>query len=191
MGEQIVGRAPSRGRQVGMDMVRSLGLVAIALLVWMYFSHPRSTDPIREVQWAPVAQSAAAAAPYEVLAPPVTFAWPATSARVEPQADGTVAWRVGFYTPQEEYAAVLQRGQFPAQASRAQQDWIEAETRKGVAGETVIIGGREWTRMEGDPTPDERRSLVLIEDGTATVVTGSASWTELETLAVTLAPVEG
>ncbi len=43
--------------------------------------------------------------------------------------------------------------------------------------------------MEGDPTPDERRSLVLIEDGTATVVTGSAEWDELETLAGTLAPV--
>jgi hypothetical protein len=189
MGEQIVGRAPSRGRQVGMDMVRSLGLVAIALLVWMYFSHPRATDPIREVQWAPVVQSAATAAPYEVLAPPVTFPWPATSARVEPQVDGTVAWRAGFYTPQEEYAAVLQRGQFPAQASRAQQDWIEAETRKGVAGETVIIGGREWTRMEGDPAPDDRRSLVLLQDGTATVVTGSAPWAELETLAGTLGPV--
>ena len=69
--------------------------------------------------------------------------------------------------------------------------WIEAETRNGVPGGTVTIGGREWTRMEGDPTPDERRSLVLVEDGTATVVTGSAEWAELEALAATLAPVEG
>jgi hypothetical protein len=190
MGEQIVGRAPSRGRQVGMDMVRSLGLVAIVLGVWMYFSHPRSSEAIREVEWAPVAQSAATAASYEVLAPPVTFPWPATSARVEPQADGTVGWRVGFYTPGEEYAAVLQRGQFPKQAVAAQTDWIESETRDGVAGGSVTIGGREWTRMEGDPTPDDRRSLVLVEDGTATVVTGSAEWAELETLAGTLAPVE-
>ena len=86
----------------------------------------------------------------------------------------------------KEYAAILQRGQFPEQAVAAQQDWIESETRNGVAGGTVTIGGREWTRMEGDPTPDERRSLVLVEDGTATVVTGSASWAELETLAGTL-----
>jgi Protein of unknown function (DUF4245) len=191
MGEQIVGRAPSRGRQLGTDMIRSLGLVAIVLLIWMYFAHPLSSDAVREVQWAPVAQSAAAAAPYEVLAPPVTFPWPATSARVEPQADGTLGWRAGFYTPDKEYAAVLQRGEFPEQAVKAQQDWIESETRNGVAGETVTIGGRQWTRMEGDPTPDERRSLVLIEDGTATVVTGSAPWVELETLAGTLAPVEG
>ena len=191
MGEQTVGRAPSRSRGVGTDMIRSLGLVAIALLVWMYFSHPRSDDTLREVDWAPVAQSAASAATYEVLAPPVTFPWPATSARLEPQSDGTVAWRAGFYTPEQEYAAILQRGQFPQQAAAAQQEWVESETRNGVAGESVTIGGREWTRMEGDPTPDERRSLVLVKDGTATVITGSAEWSELETLAGTLTPVEG
>ncbi len=174
-----------------MDMIRSLGLVAIVLLIWLYFSHPRSSDAIREVEWAPVAVAAAGVASYEVLAPPATFPWPATSARVEPQPDGTLAWRAGFYTPDEEYAAVLQRGVFPEQAAAAQQEWIEAETRNGVAGGTVTIDGREWTRMEGDPTPDERRSLVLVEDGTATVVTGSAEWAELEALAATLAPVEG
>ena len=191
MGEQIVGRAPARSRGVGTDMLRSLGLVAIALLLWMYFSHPRTDDAIREVQWAPVAASAATAASYAVLAPPVTFPWPATSARLETQSDGTVAWRAGFLTPAEEYAAILQRGQFPEQAAAAQQDWIEAETRNGVAQGTVTIGGREWTRLVGDPTPDERRSLVLVEEGTATVITGSAAWSELETLAGTLAPVEG
>ena len=173
-----------------MDMVRSLGLVAIGLVVWLYFSHPQTPDAIREVPWAPVAQSAATSAPYEVLAPPATFAWPATSARVEPQPDGTTAWRVGFYTPDEEYAAVLQRGEFPEQAQGARQDWIDEQTRNGVAGETVTISGRDWVRLEGDPTPDERRSLVLVEGGTATVVTGSASWAELETLAATLDQVE-
>ena len=95
-----------------------------------------------------------------------TFPWPATSARVEPQSDGTLAWRAGFFTPEKEYAAVLQRGGSPTQAGKSQQEWIEAETRNGVAGGTVTIGGREWTRMEGDPTPDDRRSLVLVEDGT-------------------------
>jgi hypothetical protein len=191
MEEQVVGRAPTRGRQLGTDMLRSMGLVAIVLLIWMYFAHPRSSDAIREVEWVPVAESAARTASYEVLAPPVTFPWPATSARVEPQADGTLGWRAGFYTPDEEYAAVLQRGDFPKQALAAQQEWIESETRNGVAGGTVAVGGREWMRMEGDPTPDDRRSLVLIEGGTATVVTGSASWAELETLAGTLSPVAG
>ena len=189
MGEQVVGRAPARSRGVAMDMVRSLGLVSIGLLVWMYFAHPGAVDPIHEVAWAPVAQAAAAAATYEVLAPPAAFPWPATSARVEPAADGTLAWRAGFYTPEEAYAAVLQRGEFPDQAQKAQQDWVEEQTRNGVADGTVTIAGRQWVRMEGDPVPDDRRSLVLIDDGTATVVTGSAAWSELETLAGVLSPV--
>ena len=58
-----------------------------------------------------------------------------------------------------------------------------------MADGTVTIAGRQWVRMEGDPVPDDRRSLVLIDDGTATVVTGSAAWSELETLAGVLSPV--
>lgn len=170
-------------------MVRSLGLVALLLVVWMWFVHPRTPDPVREVDWWPVAQSAAAAAPYPVLAPPASFAWTATSARVEPQPDGTTVWRVGYYTPTEQYAALLQRGTFPEQAQGSIDDWVATETREGVAGATVTIEGREWVRLEGDPVPDERRSLVTVDAGTATIVTGSAPWAELEELATSLQPV--
>ena len=172
-------------------MVRSLGLVAALLLVWMWFSHPRTPDPVRAVEWWPVAQSASAAAPYEVLAPPESFPWTATSARIESQPDGTTVWRVGYYTPAEDYAGLLQRGVFPEQAEGAIEDWVEAETRDGVAGEMVRIGDAEWVRMEGEPTPDERRSLVSVAGGTVTIVTGSAQWAELEELARALEPVPG
>lgn len=174
-----------------MDMIRSLGLVALALLVWLFFAHPQTPAEVREVEWAPVAQSAAARAPYEVLAPPEAFTWPATSARLEPQDDGTIAWQVGFYTPQEAYAAIMQRGRFPDQAAQAQQAWIDERTRGGVAGETVDLGGRQWTRMVGDPVPDDRRSLVMAQDGKVTIVTGSASWPELESLAGELDVIDG
>ena len=172
-----------------MDMIRSMGLVALVLGAWMWFSHPRTPEAIKQVDWWPVAQAAADAAPYEVVAPPESFAWPATSARVEPQPDGTVVWRVGYYSQAEDYAGLLQRGVFPEQAQGSIEDWIAAETREGVAGQTVTIDGREWVRMEGDPTPDERRSLVAVQDGTVTVVTGSAQWAELEQLAAALQPV--
>lgn len=175
-----------------MDMIRSLGLVALVLGAWMWFSHPRTPeDLVKEVAWWPTAQSAAVAAPYEVIAPPESFAWSATSARVEPQPDGTLIWRAGFYTPAEAYAAVLQRGAFPQQAQGSIDDWLAQETRNGVSEGTVTIGAREWTRLQGDPTPDERRSLVSAEDGVVTVVTGSAQWPELEALAAALAPVAG
>lgn len=172
-----------------MDMVRSLGLVAAVLVVWMWLVHPRTPEAINEVDWWPVAQSAAVSADYDVLGPPESLPWPATSARIEPQPDGTLVWRVGYYTPTEEYAALLQRGVFPEQAEGAVQQWVAAETRDGVAGEVVTLGGRQWVRLVGDPTPDERRSLVAVEAGTVTVVTGSAPWAELEELAGGLRPV--
>lgn len=189
MSGQQTGRVPSRGRQTGRDMVVSLGLVGAVLGVWLWFSHPRTPDAVKEVDWWPAAQSAASAAPYEVLAPSQALPWSATSARAEPQPDGTLVWRVGFLTPAGDYAAVLQRGVFPEQAVGSVKDWVSAETRDGAGGEEVVIAGRTWTRTVGDPQPDERRSLVASQAGTVTVVTGSASWDELEALAAGLEPV--
>lgn len=188
MGDQIVGRLPTRGRQAGWDMVRSLGLVAVVLLLVLGFGHPRTPDPIKPVAWQPVAQSAAAVAAMEVVAPPPSFNWVATSARVESQPDGTVIWRCGFLTPSGEYAGLLQRGEFPEQAAQARSDWVHAETRNGVAQGAVTIGGREWVRMVGDPSPDDRRSLVHEQGGTSTLVTGTGTWSELEQLAAALQP---
>lgn len=172
-----------------MDMVRSLGLVALVLLGVLWLVHPRTPEAVREVDWPPVAQGAASHARYVVLAPPAGLAWSATSARVEPQSDGTLVWRVGFVTPGGDYAALLQRGEYPEQAAAAQQEWVQSETRNGEPVGEVTLGGVSWVRLEGDPTPDDRRSLVLTEDGTTTVVTGSAEWSELEQLAASLQPV--
>ena len=174
-----------------MDMIRSMGLVAVVLGIWLWFAHPRTPDAIHTVAWYPTAQSATQVTSYQVLAPPESFGWPATSARVEPQPDGTIVWRAGFYTPDEAYAGLLQRGVFPAQAQGSIDDWIAEETRNGVSAGSVTLDDREWQRLEGDPTPDEKRSLVSVDDGTVTVVTGSAEWPELERLAGSLEPVAG
>lgn len=191
MGDEVMSRMPARGRHAAWDMARSLGLVAAVLAVVLAIGHPRTPDPVRPIAWQPVAQGAAAVAAMEVLAPPPSFSWVATSARVEPQPDGTVVWRCGFLTPSGAYAGLLQRGAFPDQAAQAQREWVQAETRRGVAQGVVSIGGRDWVRMVGDPSPDERRSLVNEQDGTSTLVTGSATWAELEELAGALSPAAG
>ena len=188
---QPVAGGRSRARQVGMDMIRSMGLVAVVLGLWLWFSHPRTPDAIRTVEWYPTAQSASKVSSYQVLAPPESFGWPATSARVEPLADGTIVWRAGFYTPGEEYAGLLQRGVFPEQAQGSLDEWVAEETRDGEEAGTVSIDGRDWTRLEGDPTPVERRSLVSVAEGTVSVVTCSAPWSEIEQLAGSLEPVTG
>lgn len=172
-------------------MLISMGVVALALAFWMFFAHPRTPDPVKPVDWYPVATQAAIGNPYPLEAPTSAFPWTATSARLEPQPDGTATWQLGFYTPEKDYAAVQQRGVFPAQAQGSVDEFITAQTRNGVEQGSVEIDGRTWIRMEGDPTPDEKRSLVLVADGTVTIVTGSAQWAELEQLAAALQPVGG
>lgn len=183
------GERPKPPRLIGRDMLLSMGLVTLVLLGWLLFVKPPTPDAVRTVPWQPVASAAADTAAYPVLAPPSSWDWRATSARIEPQPDGTIAWRVGYLTPDGDYAALLQRGVFPAQAAAAAADWVETETRRGEAEGTVEIAGRTWTRMEGEPVPDERRSLVLSEGGTITVITGSAQWADLEKLAAALGPL--
>ena len=177
-------------RLIGRDMLLSMGLVTLVLLGWLFFVRPPTPDAVRTVPWQPVAAAAADTAAYEVLAPPSSWDWRATSARIEPQPDGTIAWRVGFLTPSGDYVALLQRGVFPAQAAASATDWLESETRQGETEGTVEIAGRTWTRMLGEPVPDERRSLVLRDDGTLTVITGSAPWADLDKLAAVVVPLE-
>jgi hypothetical protein len=189
MGDEGGRVASTRGRQVGRDMVISMAVVGLAIGVWMFFVHPRTPDPVKAVDWSAVATQAALGNPYPLLAPAASFPWTATSAWVQPEPDGTVIWQLGFYTPAQDYAAVVQRGVFPEQAQGSVEEWIAAQTRNGEERGSVDIGGGTWTRLEGDPTPDDKRSLVSEADGTVTIVTGSAQWAELEQLAAALQPV--
>jgi hypothetical protein len=182
-------RPGGRGMQAGRDMLLSLGLVGAALVIWMLLAHPRTPAGVLEVDWIEVAQAAAESAEFEVLAPAVALGWPATSARVEAQPDGTQVWRAGFLTEEGKYAALLQRGVFPEQAAASKQLWIADETRRGRDAGSVLIAGQRWTQLEGESVPDERRSLLREADGTVTLVTGSASWGELEHLAEGLRPL--
>ncbi len=188
MGEQVVGRLPARPRHPGLDMVRSLGLVAVVLVLWLVVSHPRT--PAREpVPWQAVAASAAASARFEVIAPSTAFTWTATVAWVEGKPDGTFEWRAGFLDHEGAFASLAQRGAFPDQAHQAAADWLRQVTRNGKGDQAVTVADRTWVRMTGDTAPDERRSLVLRDAGTLTVLTGTASWDSLAELAATLHPV--
>lgn len=180
---------PQKGLQVGRDMIISLGLVSLALFLWMLFANPRTPQGVRSVDWFAVATGAAESLDYEVLAPSSTFPWTATSARIEEQPDGTAVWRAGFLTGDGKYVALLQRGVFSGNGARVSAKWVADETRSGRSVGEVRINNAPWQRLEGDPVPDDRRSLVLERDGVLTVVTGTASWDDLQKLAGVLRPV--
>ncbi|WP_165865574.1 DUF4245 domain-containing protein [Vallicoccus soli] len=186
-GGATAARAPQRrvrgGGTVG-DMVRSLALILGIVAVVLVLVPRPSGETVRTVDWRPVAQQAAGSATYDVLVPAgLPEDWRSTSARVDraPGEGGSVAWTIGFVTPEDDYAAT---GQSDGDAAV----FVEDLTKQGAATGTVEVGGATWERRERDLAGEPRRSLVRELDGSTVLVTGTASWAELEVLAGSLRP---
>lgn len=122
-------------------------------------------------------------APYAVQAPEgLPPQWYPTSSRLTGKASGPVAWHLGFYTPQKEYAALEESNERPDGAG----DFVDRMTSQGHPDGTAQIAGATWERAF---RPDKKqRSLVRRLPGLTLVVTGTASYEELAVLAGSLRP---
>jgi uncharacterized protein DUF4245 len=166
----------TRGRETVRDMVLSLavvlGVVAVVLLVGM---GDEPTGPaVREVGYTAQLARAREVASYDVLAPVgLGSGWKATSVRGL-TSDGAVTWHLGFVTPAGHYAAV-------EQSAGQVQPFLDEHAEGATSAGRVRMGAARWQRLEGGRP--ERRALVLRGDGVTTMVAGSATWSELTTLA--------
>jgi hypothetical protein len=168
----------NRGRKTVADMVRSLALVLVLVGVIIAFNLAKQPDTVvQTVDYPAALAEARSVATYDVLGPdPVPAGWRVTSARTD--RSGGVGWHVGLVTSTEEYAAVEQSDG----DRRALLDSVAGGARP--AG-TVEVAGETWRRLDGgDP---EEHALVRTADGVTTVVAGSAPWSQLRTLAESLA----
>ncbi len=116
-------------------------------------------------------------APYQILAPEgLSERWRATSARYEPDPGGTT-WHLGFVTPQDAYAGL-------EQSDGRRTAFVDEMTNQGAPEGTTQIDGVTWERRL---RPSRlQRSLVLEQGDVTTIVTGTASWDELQELASSL-----
>jgi hypothetical protein len=88
-------------------------------------------------------------------------------------------WHVGYQTPSQQYAAVQQGKDAPA-------EWVRAQVNRAATAGTERVGGVEWTRyVRADKT---QNSLVRVHGDVTTVVTGTAGFEELARLASSLRP---
>jgi len=88
-----------------------------------------------------------------------------------------VTWHLGLVTPAEHYAAVEQSdGPMTAFVD----SFVAGATKSGF----VTISGARWQRLDGGQPED--RALVLRGKGVTTMVTGGATFGELQTLASAL-----
>lgn len=140
----------------------------------------RSTSP--RVDYTPDARTLQEVADYTVYVPgELPDGWVPTSSRIDAEEDEEepVTWTVGFATPEDLHARFSMSDADPER-------FIAETTEQGAPDGESGIGGEAWKRYTDREEP--QRSLVRREDGVTLVVTGSAGYAELETLAGSLEP---
>ncbi|GGW37019.1 DUF4245 domain-containing protein [Streptomyces caelestis] len=167
--------AGTNGKQkTARDMILSMGvIVLVAGVMYLFIPHDDSAPDIKRVDYRVELLTARRAASYPVAAPQgLPDTWKATSVRF--QGDEFDAWHLGFHDPEGEYVAVEQSTQRrPVFVDEATQGARET-------GKREKIDGRTWTRYEGG-----RYDALVLEGtkGSTTVVTGTASFTQLTKMA--------
>jgi len=163
------------------DIARSLAVVLAVVAVVVLLTPRPDPGKVRVVDWADTYRQAMASARYDVVAPRgLPSGWRATSARVDAApGDGSAAWTVTFVTPADDYAAL-------AQSDGDTASYVADMTKQGAADGSVRVGGQAWERRFRQLGREERRSLVRPAGRSVVLVTGTASWGELERLAGSL-----
>ena len=84
-------------------------------------------------------------------------------------------WHVGYLVDGSEYLQL-------AQSATVEAGFVPEQTAGGGPQGEVSLGGVRWLRVESE----ERRSLVCIEDGVTTVVSGTLPWSGIEAAATSV-----
>ena len=166
------------------DLIRSLVVIIVPLLlITAFFTRNPSDQPVKEVDWRPVATLARAQSPYPVLAPvnlppgwrSVQATWVRTG---EPYLNGEASprnlWKLGFLTTDDVFVGLSQGDLQPV-------SFIEDETRKGEADGRSVVGDQTWERRV---SPDGRtRSLVESTPEVTTIVSADLPYEALDAYA--------
>ncbi len=164
-------------------MVRSL-LIIVALVAVVVFAVPRPQGRIEQPVDVAEAVSQARAGALAVAAPTVPEGWTPNIATFGPDPqEGLPTLSLGYVQPAGTYVGVrATRGATPS--------WTTTVTGRGEVppdGATVEVDGDLWQRFVGTENA-ERTSLLLEQDGTTYVVTGTAPVEDLTDVAAQIVP---
>lgn len=160
------------------NMARSMIVIlAITLVVFLVVGRTSSVTPADvDVPAAAQANAAQAKQPF-AYATDLPDGWTGTSARYVRSKGDVLMWNAGWTTPDGQYVSVQQVVDAP-------QDWVDTQTNNGArVGTWTDEDGTEWLRREREGKV--QRSLVDDPEGEGeltTLVTGTGSWEQLQTL---------
>ncbi|MFI6508582.1 MULTISPECIES: DUF4245 domain-containing protein [Streptosporangium] len=155
-------------------MAVCLAAVGLFLLIT-----PQSrTERIPKVDYSLALADLRRTAPFQVWAPgQVAPGWVPNSSR-RTNDGGWTTWRLGFATAERRHAMLAQSDEKPAA------EFANRLANTSTATGTVQIGGVTWEQRVREDK--DQRSLVRLLPDVTVVVTGTASWQELSTLAGSL-----
>lgn len=175
-----VQRRSDRQRAGWQSMVLSMAVV-LGIVIGLLLLVPRvnsvTQPPVDVPLGARAASSQLAFTPSVPTGLPA--GWRATSVRTTRSTADVLMWHAGYQTPSQQYAAVQQGKDAPA-------EWVRAQVNRAATAGTERVGGAEWRRyVRADKL---QNSLVLVRGDVTTVVTGTAGFKELALLASSLRP---
>ena len=171
------GRRNARlGQTVG-DMVRSLAIVLALVGVLVAVTYTSQSADVPSVDVATAQAQAQRQAPFELSTwtpgpgdVATSVRWQATGA-----SGGVPVWHIGYLLDGSEYLQL-------AQSATVEVGFVPEQTAGGKPQGEVSLGGVRWLRFESAG----RRSLVGIENGVTTVVSGTLPWSEIEAAATSV-----
>lgn len=164
------------------NMLRSL-LVIGAIMAVVVLIFPQVQPPPPDIDVVETAQQIEGSTGWTLVVPrDLPEGWVPTRAQYRRSTDGLMTWHAGFQTPSGDYAALQQ-------TLDATDDWVTTQVNRSPRVGELEVAGRLWEQY--DRSGKVQRSLV--DRGgpgeMTTVVTGTASWDQMQQFAASLGPV--
>ena len=180
----MAGRKP-RGKETAYDMVLSMGVVLLTVAIILVVTHRSRQQTMPPVDYAGAVALAKSQSQLAVDVPsPLPLGYVATSARFEAEtygATGDVRWYLGYRTGSDQYVSLWQSTGPSARV-------VGAATSGAVCGTTLKISSTTWqTCVKQKPLT---RALVRVSAGVTTVVSGTATFSELQAFVQSLQPLK-
>lgn len=131
-----------RGRETALDMLRSMGVLAIfvAFILLITWRPLPDSNPVKAVDAVAIATGSQARAGFPILVMAEPEGWTSTSARLEkaPSDETKHVWHVGYVTATGNYFEVEQTD------TALLDKFIESYTGGAEAGEPLVSGDVTW-----------------------------------------------
>jgi hypothetical protein len=158
-------------------MIGALLILLVPMIGWVVLNRPSGHGTVQVVDTKPDIREAKAEARFPVLVPAgLSARWRPTSSRVTRDDAERVVFRIGYVTPADKWAGLVESDKPSLLADEIGRD-------RKPAG-SVDVAGTRWTRYPGRQGGEQ--SLVRTAGGATYLVTGSAKLDELRKLAEAL-----